>query len=327
MRKTILVFLFLSFIYLKSFAQDWSDWLTIYNSNDLKVEISFKIFYCDNSNIQSKFRYKIGGSLFSDSKYLIWKMDYLNCDNELITLQNSINVDKDGDVGIVESMDDRFVCHSLKKKFYDVKISSSPEFDKKIVAVLSSKEPESIIGKTTILKGESTTLEVKGGVLGMEAQWVWFKNDCSLQPIGSGNSITVSPNETTTYFVKAVSKTNETSCIQTTVLINQNWSDWMTIYNSNGVKVELAYNIYNCESTQKQSKFKYNITGALASTSKYLNWKMQYLNCDNYSVIQQNSLNIGKDADDGIIESMDNIFTSKSMVKEYYDVEVSNITK
>ena len=327
MKQTILYFFFLFLVNSLSFAQDWSDWMPIYNSNGLKVEISYNVFDCDLTTRQCKFRYKISGDLFEEAKYLNWKMDYLNCNNELVTQQNSISIGNDGDVGLVESMDDRFSCHSIKNYFYNVRISQTFKADKIVTTIVSSKKPESIIGKTTILKGEATTLEVKGGVLGMEAQWVWFKNDCSSQPIGSGNSITVSPNETTTYFVKAVSKTNETSCIQTTVLINQNWSDWMTIYNSNGVKVELAYNIYNCESTQKQSKFKYNITGSLFHVPKYLNWEMQYLDCDNNLVTQQNSVNVGKDADDGIIESMDNIFTSKSMVKEYYDVEVSNITK
>lgn len=108
-------------------------------------------------------------------------------------------------------------------------------------------------------------------------------------------------------------------------IFSQNWSDWQTVYNANNLKVELAFNKYNCEITQKQSKYKYNVTGTLFTTPKYLNWKMQYLDCDNNLVTQQNSINIGKDADDGILESMDNVFSSRSILKEYFDVELSDV--
>lgn len=221
MKRIILFFL----IYISFFnvnAQDWSIWKTIYNSNGLKVELSFKFYDCDSSQIQSKFKYQITGNLFSDVKFLNWKMDYINCDNELITQQNSLNIGSEADDGVVESMDDRFICQTMQKNFYDVKIANSAKASKKVTQIIPSEDPQSISGNTSIYRGASTTLEVKGGRLGTNAIWTWYKDGCGSQNIGTGDIIIVSPTETTTYFVKAVSLKDQTKCAQITISVNQN---------------------------------------------------------------------------------------------------------
>ena len=67
--------------------------------------------------------------------------------------------------------------------------------------------------------GGSSTLTVVGGFLGTSSQWSWYKGSCSGTAIGSGNSITVTPASTTTYFVRATGGScGNTAC--TNVLIN-----------------------------------------------------------------------------------------------------------
>ena len=51
--------------------------------------------------------------------------------------------------------------------------------------------------------GSSTTLNVVGGQLGSGASWEWYKGSCGSNFQGSGSSITVTPNVTTMYYVRA----------------------------------------------------------------------------------------------------------------------------
>ena len=89
---------------------------------------------------------------------------------------------------------------------------------KATVSVNQNSQPAaSIEGNQSMCKGESTPLYLTGGKLGFGASWVWTKNSCDGEEVGRGSSITVSPEKPTTYFVKAVGKSNTTTCVQITV--------------------------------------------------------------------------------------------------------------
>ena len=67
--------------------------------------------------------------------------------------------------------------------------------------------------------GSSTTLSISGGQLGTGAVWNWYESLCGTNPIGSGSSITVTPNSTTMYYVRANGGScGSTSCEE--ILIN-----------------------------------------------------------------------------------------------------------
>lgn len=51
-------------------------------------------------------------------------------------------------------------------------------------------------------KGQSAVLTVNGGSLLTGSQWTWYTNSCGGTPIGTGNSITVVPANSTTYYVR-----------------------------------------------------------------------------------------------------------------------------
>lgn len=85
-----------------------------------------------------------------------------------------------------------------------------------------SVAPISITGTTTICNGNSTTLTVNGGTVGVGATIQWFSGSCGGTSVGSGTSITVSPSSTTTYFVRYSGPCNTTSCVSATVTVNSN---------------------------------------------------------------------------------------------------------
>jgi hypothetical protein len=70
--------------------------------------------------------------------------------------------------------------------------------------------------------GDSTTLSMNGGLLGTGAKWVWYASACGGTPIGKGTSIRVAPRTTTTYFIRAESMCDTSTCISTIVTVNPN---------------------------------------------------------------------------------------------------------
>ncbi len=74
--------------------------------------------------------------------------------------------------------------------------------------------------RQNICPADAVTLRVNGGTLGTNANWRWYSSSCGGTSIGSGNSITVNPNATTTYFVRAEGDCNVTSCVSITITVN-----------------------------------------------------------------------------------------------------------
>jgi hypothetical protein len=68
--------------------------------------------------------------------------------------------------------------------------------------------------------GESTTLTVEGGALGDGGTWNWYSGSCTGTPVGTGETITVSPTTPTTYYVKVIGECNTTTCVSKTININ-----------------------------------------------------------------------------------------------------------
>src|SRR5690554_6719815 len=87
---------------------------------------------------------------------------------------------------------------------------------------IPSVAPTSITGTSTICSGASTTLTVSGGTLGTGATAQWYSGSCGGTLVGTGNSITVSPTSTTTYYVRYSGTCNTTSCASQTVTVNSN---------------------------------------------------------------------------------------------------------
>ena len=74
---------------------------------------------------------------------------------------------------------------------------------------------------STICAGRSTTLSASGGTDGTGSQLVWYTGSCGGTYVNTGSSITVSPNSTTTYYVRREAEgCAPTTCASATVTVN-----------------------------------------------------------------------------------------------------------
>lgn len=80
------------------------------------------------------------------------------------------------------------------------------------LGVEACNDPETpvITGNTTICAGESIDLGVLSGNLNDAEEWVWYADACGQNQVGTGLLINVTPQTTTTYYVRG-----ESSCIVT----------------------------------------------------------------------------------------------------------------
>lgn len=70
----------------------------------------------------------------------------------------------------------------------------------------------SIEGAGSVCSSLTTLLTVVGGTLGDGASWQWYADGCGSTPIGEGTSLLVTPNVTTTYYIRAEGLCNTTIC-------------------------------------------------------------------------------------------------------------------
>jgi len=90
-------------------------------------------------------------------------------------------------------------------------------------SVLPSVAPTGINAvPSSICSGDNSTLTVVGGTLGTGATWNWYTDGCGTTAAGTGNSISVSPSVTTTYYVRAEGICNTTTCASVTVTVDGN---------------------------------------------------------------------------------------------------------
>jgi photosystem II stability/assembly factor-like uncharacterized protein len=75
--------------------------------------------------------------------------------------------------------------------------------------------------QNNICLGQSVTLSIATGILNSATQWSWYSGSCGGTWIGNGNSITVTPNSTTTYFARGEGAcVNGGNCASITISVN-----------------------------------------------------------------------------------------------------------
>ena len=106
-------------------------------------------------------------------------------------------------------------CYHYKKYQGD-----TSGYDPTILPFEYSLAPDTITASPReVVRFCPSTLSVTGGKLGTMAQWVWYEGMCLGQPVAEGPSIEVSPQATTTYYVRAEGLTNITPCDSVTVTV------------------------------------------------------------------------------------------------------------
>lgn len=75
------------------------------------------------------------------------------------------------------------------------------------------------ISSDTICKGNQVSLSVIGPPLAEGEQWCWYADGCGLSPVGFGDTIVVTPQQSTLYQVRAESVCGISSCISQSVFV------------------------------------------------------------------------------------------------------------
>jgi hypothetical protein len=221
LKNSFLIFIIFASIHSLGLSQSiWGDWHTIYEDKTTKVQIQYKLSAtnCQNGP-SSKFRYQITGNTKNSTIYLVYKMDYKDCNGEIKYRQYSLDIgpSNKNNIGIIiESMDFSFVG-DLINPGYNGMLNNAPLYGSGPADPSYSVTPNGITGETKLCKGESTVLRVSGGKLGVGANWVWYADSCSASKrISTGDSVTVFPSATTTYFVRAEGS-NNSDCVKLTI--------------------------------------------------------------------------------------------------------------
>ena len=107
---------------------------------------------------------------------------------------------------------------------------------------------------------------------------------------------------------------------------------YIEIYNENNLKVEIKVSFGEGCNMMKANMYSYRYDGTLSSETKYINWKIDYIDCNNQKYTFARGIPIGgkniKDEigdypEDIVTEGFDDNFTSKKLIKEVYDIGVS----
>jgi hypothetical protein len=83
--------------------------------------------------------------------------------------------------------------------------------------------------QTSISSGQTIILSINGGLLNSATEWEWYTGGCGMTKIGSGETLTVSPTKTTTYYVQAKACDDSTICRSVTInvsTVNPNTDDF-----------------------------------------------------------------------------------------------------
>ena len=182
---------------------------------------------CGTVSTENKFKLNMMGmqnyQLYGN--YIIWKMDVINCNNDLITKTISIDLSLHHDDDWNESIDWSFESQDLPQPqaIYDIRFSqyeaTSADVNKgKFIA----NPPDSISSKSFARTGDQVKLTAIGGNLSGNSKWYWFEGGCEKgQPIDSGNAINVKIIKTATYFVcSMLNGISNTKCVSKTINVN-----------------------------------------------------------------------------------------------------------
>ncbi|CDF78851.1 hypothetical protein BN863_11390 [Formosa agariphila KMM 3901] len=126
-----------------------------------------------------------------------------------------------------------------------------------------STQPTTITSTSgdTFCEGTQTTLGITGGSQGTGATLEWYTDAALTNSAGSGETITVTPSETTTYYVRYEGTCNDTSVISQVITVNKESTQPTTISSSNGDTF--------CEGTTSSTL---TVTGGSLGTEASIEW-------------------------------------------------------
>jgi hypothetical protein len=197
----------------------------LYRDANITVEIKYRIINTCQTQRNCKYQFVITGKPVG-FRYINYKMKYYNCDNDITVQPVSLDIaemaqDNTGTPEISDNIDYTFPGYRLSMPFTQVKTSYSPSNESTTRERLPISMPaQSITGDFSIDYGANTRLSVNGGGLGDQAQWIWYTGQCGGTRVGRGESISVTPQGNTVYYVRAESPSDTTRCVTARVMVN-----------------------------------------------------------------------------------------------------------
>lgn len=146
----------------------------------------------------------VGGSLGSNAR---WRWYINSCGGTLVGTGNSISVTPA--VTTLYYLRAEGTCNNSNCVTKSIKVNTASTAATSIASTVDST-----------CGGSSVTLSVVGGSRGSNAVWRWYSGSCGSTLVGTGNSISVTPSTTTTYFVRAEGTCNTTACVAKTIKVN-----------------------------------------------------------------------------------------------------------
>lgn len=129
-------------------------------------------------------------------------------------------------------------------------------------------------------------------------------------------------------------------CIIMTAIISGkaqsgSWTSWESLHKDSKITVEVQFYIPAnniCQSNGRRIRYKYRVKGSYWNAPYYLNWKLNYFDCNGDLFYQTYSLEIGKSAPEDIsnwisVESMDYEIDAASLETRHYDAVASSSSR
>jgi hypothetical protein len=111
------------------------------------------------------------------------------------------------------------------------------------------------------------------------------------------------------------------------------WLPWEPLYKDRQIEVEVSFKLYknSCADGGRYSQIKYRVTGETRSYNFFINWKMNYVNCEGFLYYKINSLNIGSESklmenqlDQFVYYPSESDFTCSSLENHFYEVDTAS---
>ncbi len=226
--KISLTFLICSFFFSNSFAQSWTDWKLLYKEKGLTIEISFNNRGC-NVGKPVFIKYRLYGTIYDFSQYLIYRIDYIDCNGDNRFIDQAFNISKENPIfngSLVQNGEPKndadgvltFYASEISDNFYNIKsYNNKPQLNQGTKTNDKSTKPTRIKTNGDFYCGESARLDVEGGSLSPGSAWYWYENSCGGTYLGKGSYIYATPTKDTKYFVRAEGK-DVTSCTEIEVI-------------------------------------------------------------------------------------------------------------
>lgn len=180
---------------------------------------------CGTISAENKFKLDIMGlqNFKALGNFISWKMDVINCNDEIITKTFSIDLSKYQNDGEQESLEWSFESQDLPQSIYDIRFSKNDASTQDVnKGKFRASPPDSIFSKSFVRTGNQVKLTAIGGNLSASSKWYWFEGGCEKgQPVDSGKTIYVKLIKTTTFYVcSRLNGVSNTKCISKTINVN-----------------------------------------------------------------------------------------------------------